>query len=139
MEINDGFMMANYQALEMTLWCDLCHLALPFTPLYFFLNEWPFGSVLCHMLAYSQSTSVYVSTLTLTSIAIDRFFVILYPFKPRMQMSTCLILICCIWLVALGASLPYGLFVTTITYENRTFCEENWDNKLYRLVTLYFY
>lgn len=111
----------------------LCVLALPFTPLYFFLNEWPFGSALCHMLPYSQSTSVYVSTLTLTSIAIDRFFVILYPFKPRMQMSTCLILICCIWLVALGASLPYGLFVTIINYENRTFCEENWDNKSYRL------
>lgn len=90
------------------------------------------------MLPYSQSTSVYVSTLTLTSIAIDRFFVILYPFKPRMQMSTCIILICCIWLVALGASLPYGLFVTTITYENRTFCEENWENKSYRLVNPYF-
>ena len=112
--------------------------ALPFTPLYYFLTEWTFGRALCHMLPYSQSTSVYVSTLTLTSIAIDRFFVILYPFKPRMQMSTCVILICCIWFVALAASLPYGLFVNITTYDNRTYCEESWDNKSYRLVSLFF-
>jgi hypothetical protein len=58
----------------------LCILAVPFTPLYSFLGQWIFGRVLCHLVAYAQGTSVYISTLTLTSIAIDRFFVIIYPF-----------------------------------------------------------
>ena len=35
-----------------------------------------------------QGFSVYVSTLTLTIIAIDRYVVIVYPFRARMQVST---------------------------------------------------
>ena len=34
-----------------------------------------------------QGFSVYVSTLTLTIIAIDRYVVIVYPFRARMQVS----------------------------------------------------
>ena len=32
----------------------LCVLAVPFTPLYFYLNEWTFGKILCHLVVYSQ-------------------------------------------------------------------------------------
>ena len=32
-----------------------------------------------------QGFSVYVSTLTLTIIAIDRYVVIVYPYRARMQ------------------------------------------------------
>lgn len=32
----------------------LCVLAVPFTPLYFYLNEWIFGKILCHLVVYSQ-------------------------------------------------------------------------------------
>ncbi|XP_046438496.1 prolactin-releasing peptide receptor-like isoform X1 [Daphnia pulex] len=117
----------------------LCVLAVPFTPLYFFLKEWIFGKILCHLVAYSQGTSVYVSTLTLTSIAIDRFFVILYPFRPRMKMTTCWITICIIWLVALCATLPYGIFVDIRIISNVTYCEESWtsdyDRQIYGAVT----
>ncbi|KAI9557602.1 putative sNPF receptor [Daphnia sinensis] len=117
----------------------LCVLAVPFTPLYFFLKEWIFGKILCHLVAYSQGTSVYVSTLTLTSIAIDRFFVILYPFRPRMKMTTCWITICIIWLVALCATLPYGIFVDIRVIGNVTYCEESWtldsDRQIYGAVT----
>ncbi|XP_057366898.1 prolactin-releasing peptide receptor-like [Daphnia carinata] len=117
----------------------LCVLAVPFTPLYFFLKEWIFGKILCHLVAYSQGTSVYVSTLTLTSIAIDRFFVILYPFRPRMKMTTCWITICAIWLVALCATLPYGIFVDIRVIGNVTYCEESWtldsDRQIYGAVT----
>ena len=32
----------------------LCVLAVPFTPLYFYLDEWIFGKILCNLLVYSQ-------------------------------------------------------------------------------------
>ena len=51
---------------------------------------------------------------------------ILYPFRPRMQMTTCWITILAIWLVALCATLPYGIFVDLTTVNNRTYCEEKW-------------
>ena len=69
---------------------------------------------------------MYVSTLSLTSIAIDRFFVILYPFRPRMRMVTCWITICAIWMVALCATLPYGIFVDVKVINNMAYCEESW-------------
>lgn len=90
----------------------LCVLAVPFTPLYTFMGRWAFGSTLCHLVSYAQGCSIYISTLTLTSIAIDRYFVIIYPFHPRMKLSTCIGIIVTIWVVSLLATLPYGMYMT---------------------------
>lgn len=110
----------------------LCTLAVPFTPLYSFLGQWIFGPLLCHLVAYAQGTSVYISTLTLTSIAIDRFFVIIYPFHPRMKLSTCLAIIVSIWAFALLATLPYGVFMSHKSNGTFHYCEEAWATENYR-------
>lgn len=112
----------------------LCALAVPFTPLYTFLGEWIFGRALCHLVAYAQGTSVYISTLTLTSIAIDRFFVIIYPFKPRMRLTTCLIIISCIWVFSLLATLPYGIFLHYFNIDDKYTCGESWPSEMIRQV-----
>ncbi|CAG4950828.1 prolactin-releasing peptide receptor-like [Colias croceus] len=102
----------------------LCVFAVPFTPLYTFLGRWVFGGPLCHIMPYAQGCSVYISTLTLTSIAIDRFFVIIYPFKPRMKITTCIGLIIFIWVFALTVTFPYGYYMTL----QDIFCEEKWPS-----------
>lgn len=120
----------------------LCVLAVPFTPLYTFVGKWVFGRFLCHLVSYAQGCSVYISTLTLTAIAMDRFFVIIYPFHPRMKIITCLMIICAIWIFSLILTLPYGLYMSLNTYENVEdhFCEEDWPSessrKLYGSVTV---
>ncbi|XP_049779408.1 prolactin-releasing peptide receptor-like [Schistocerca cancellata] len=112
----------------------LCILCVPFTPLYTFLGSWIFGSTLCHVVAFAQGTSVYISTLTLTSIAVDRFFVIVYPFKPRMKLATCTIIISCIWLFSVMVTLPYGIY-TVLRADRRAFyCEEHWPSERVRQV-----
>jgi neuropeptide Y receptor len=112
----------------------LCALAVPFTPLYTFLEEWIFGRVLCHLVPYAQGVSVYISTLTLTSIAIDRFFVIIYPFKPRMRLTTCLLIITSIWIFALLATLPYGIFLHFEMDNGKYTCREDWPTEHLRHV-----
>lgn len=102
----------------------LCVFAVPFTPLYTFLGRWVFGSLLCHIMPYAQGCSVYISTLTLTSIAIDRFFVIIYPFKPRMQIKTCVGLIILIWVFALSVTFPYGWYMAL----QDVYCAEKWPS-----------
>lgn len=118
----------------------LCVLAVPFTPLYTFLGRWIFGRFLCHMVSYAQGCSVYISTLTLTAIAMDRFFVIIYPFHPRMKIITCLMIICAIWIFSLLLTLPYGLYMSLNTYDKDHYCEEDWPSessrKLYGSVTV---
>lgn len=114
----------------------LCILAVPFTPLYTFLRGWVFGTVLCHLVPYAQGCSVYISTLTLTSIAIDRFFVIIYPFHPRMRITTCILIIVSIWIFSLLVTLPYGLYMivqrANSSENSKFYCEEDWPDESYR-------
>lgn len=118
----------------------LCALCVPFTPLYTFLETWVFGTIMCHIVAPATSVSVYIHTVTLTSIAIDRFFVIIYPFRPRMKIATCFIIVCGSWLFSLLSSLPYGFILKhTSRVDNNTnvtdyFCEEEWPDDERRLV-----
>ncbi|XP_030385527.1 neuropeptide Y receptor type 6 [Scaptodrosophila lebanonensis] len=93
----------------------LCVLAVPFTPLYTFMGRWAFGRTLCHLVSYAQGCSIYISTLTLTSIAIDRYFFIIYPFHQRMKLSTCIGIIVGIWVISAFATLPYGMYVKVVT------------------------
>ncbi|XP_025991730.1 prolactin-releasing peptide receptor-like isoform X1 [Solenopsis invicta] len=113
----------------------LCLLAVPFTPLYTFLGGWVFGKTLCHLVPYSQAVSVYISTLTLTSIAVDRFLVIIYPFQARMMIRTCLVIIMGIWLISLLITLPFGLYMRQIEDESHVFwCAENWPSESFRQI-----
>lgn len=116
----------------------LCILAVPFTPSYTFLRRWIFGTVLCHLVPYAQGVSVYTSTLTLTAIAIDRFFVIIYPFQQRMKLIACIVIILIIWIVSLMLTFPYGLYMQVarlnFTGEYEYYCEEDWPTEYYRRV-----
>ena len=47
------------------------------------LQYWPFGSLLCHLVNYSQAVSVLVSAYTLVAISVDRYIAILWPLRPR--------------------------------------------------------
>jgi len=88
----------------------MCLLAVPFTPISGLLQTWVFGEALCHIVPMVLGVSVHVSTLTSTAIAVDRFFVIVYPFRPRISMAHCLFLIAAIWLLSMSISLPLALY-----------------------------
>lgn len=110
----------------------LC-LVIPFTPLYTFMGKWIFGKYVCHLVPYVQGTSVYVSTLTLTAIAIDRYFVILHPLRRRMKLSTCLWTLTSIWLAAMLVTLPYGIYMQLKIDFNREVCEEDWPKESFQV------
>ena len=88
----------------------MCLLAVPFTPISFFQEYWILGEFLCHLIPFSLTVSVYVSTLTSLAIAIDRYFVIVHPFKPRMKLGVCILLIGVIWIVSISISLPLAIY-----------------------------
>ncbi|XP_068618458.1 prolactin-releasing peptide receptor-like [Battus philenor] len=112
----------------------LCIFAVPFTPLYSFRGSWNWGSLLCHVMPFAQGCSVYISTLTLMSIAIDRFFVIIYPFRPRMKVETCMTVIIMIWTFAITVTMPYAIYMTYYDLDIGRFCEETWPTEKLRRV-----
>lgn len=119
----------NYFILNLAL-SDIvmCLFSVPFTPLQSFSGKWMFGEVLCKLFPFSQGVSVYISTLTLTIIALDRFVVIIYPFRARMQIKTCLVLVWIIDMMACVFTGPYAYHVT-IEHDETTGdeqCNETW-------------
>jgi len=105
----------------------MCMLAVPFTPLSYFMNSWVFGEALCHIVPMSLCICVYVSTLTSTAIAVDRYFVIVYPFKPRMKKCVCLLMIVAIWIISVSISLPLGIYQEVYVDDMATkICKEKW-------------
>nr|QZA87402.1 neuropeptide Y receptor [Haliotis discus hannai] len=103
-------------------------LAVPFTPISYFLDSWVFGEGLCHIVPMILCISVYVSTLTSTAIAVDRYFVIVYPFKPRMKIYMCLLMIIAIWIISVSISLPLGIYhEVEVTNKTDSYaCSEKW-------------
>lgn len=63
------------------------------------------------------------------SIAIDRFFVIIYPFKPRMEMKICLLIVACVWIAAGLLTFPYGWFMELNQGADVFYCEEVWPQE----------
>lgn len=62
----------------------LCLVTMPLTLVEILTKFWPLGkySVLCKMIGTLQATTIFVSTISITSIALDRYQVSVY-------MSTC--------------------------------------------------
>ena len=106
----------------------MCLLAVPFTPLSAFLDSWILGDALCHLVPMTLGVSVYVSTLTSTAIAVDRYFVIVHPFMPRMTVCMCLLMIVAIWIVSVSISLPLAIYqkVTWLEGKQVYMCYEHW-------------
>ncbi|CAH1784317.1 unnamed protein product [Owenia fusiformis] len=83
---------------------------IPFNIARFAFNEWPFGTAMCHLVNFSLMVSVYVSTFTLASIALDRHRVIIHPFKGRISTKQGTIVVAIVWMLAVMLSLPYAIF-----------------------------
>ncbi|CAL1289159.1 unnamed protein product [Larinioides sclopetarius] len=60
-------------------------LNIPFNVARILLSDWPFGSFMCSFVPLVQVTSVYVSTFTMTCIAVDRYRIISKPLEPRLR------------------------------------------------------
>ncbi|XP_052773776.1 G-protein coupled receptor 83-like [Mya arenaria] len=97
---------ANLAVSDLLLTC----INVPFNIARNLLENWPFGSVMCHLMNFSLMVSSYVSTFTLLGIALDRQQVLMYPLSPRMSKPIGIVVITIIWMVAIGLSLPFGLF-----------------------------
>lgn len=98
------------------------------TPLYTYLGRWVWGLALCYAMPLFQGTSIFISSFTLTAIAVDRYIVILYPFKARMSPRICLLVMLFIWTSSVFFVAPYAVNMHMM-YDNSSnisLCLEQW-------------
>lgn len=70
------------------------------------LRYWPFGSVMCKVVNYSQAVSVFVSAYTLLAISIDRYMAIMRPLRPRLGTTSAKLVVAAVWCGALATAGP---------------------------------
>ena len=91
-----------------------------------YLNELPFGAIVyqslslslqfgdyptaCPMMAFLQPISIFVSTLSITAIALDRRRLIICPHEPPYQSSTILGMVPGVWVTAILLASPMAAF-----------------------------
>ncbi|XP_078263227.1 prolactin releasing hormone 2 receptor [Rhinoraja longicauda] len=132
-----NFLIGNLAASDLVM-CIFC---VPMTASYAFASQgWLFGIFMCYFMRLMQSTTVFVSVLSLTAIAVDRYVVVVYPVHRRIRPRSCAYVIVLIWLVSISISLPTPLHTQYININqlgfNMIICEELWY-KLERQGLLY--
>ena len=79
---------------------------------FYLINEWTLGSFWCKASSYIQGVTIVSSILTLTAIAVDRFYAIIHPLKALhiQTVTRTLMLLVVIWVVSFALVSPQ-LFV----------------------------
>ncbi|KAF4799496.1 Neuropeptide Y receptor type 5 [Turdus rufiventris] len=114
----------------------------PFTLTSVLLDQWMFGTVMCHVMPFLQCASVLVSTLMLISIAAVRYRMIKYPLSSNLTAKQGYFLIVIIWAFGFTICSPLPVFHKTVDLsktlnleglENRLLCIEAWPSDSYRI------
>ncbi|XP_037029317.1 RYamide receptor-like isoform X2 [Bradysia coprophila] len=100
------------------------------------LHYWPFGSVMCHLVNYSQAVSVLVSAYTLVAISVDRYIAIMWPLRPRITKRYAKCIIFVVWTIALLTAIPIPV-VSKLEQPDgwhrqcgKHICQENWTSAM---------
>ncbi|XP_030051472.1 orexin receptor type 2-like [Microcaecilia unicolor] len=112
---------------------------LPATLVVDITETWFFGKTLCKVIPYLQTVSVSVSVLTLSCIALDRWYAICHPlmFKSTAKRARNSIII--IWIVSCVIMIPQAIVMECSSVfpelANRTIlftvCDEHWGDQMY--------
>ena len=88
------------------------------------------GLILCKLVYVFQDISTAVSILSLVVMAIDRYYGVVFPFRPPIATSkVCKVVIPVIWTVAIGVHGVYFYTVRLIVQDNKTYCTFSWASK----------
>ncbi|XP_071617871.1 prolactin-releasing peptide receptor-like [Heliangelus exortis] len=125
-----NFLIGNLAAADFTM----CLVCVPLTASYAFeARGWLFGTFLCHLVTLMQATTVFVSVLSLSAIAVDRYVVVAHPIRRRLGPRACVCLVLGIWLLSLLASLPTCLHTHYLDLNavghDMIVCEEFWPRE----------
>ncbi|XP_032788033.2 neuropeptide F receptor [Daphnia magna] len=118
----------------------LCLITMPLTLMEIRSYTWPLGNspVSCKMVGSLQAVSIFVSTLSITAIALDRYQLIVYPTKKSFQLTGALLALAGIWTLGVVLALPLFIVRTLQHHDipipnspitSVDYCLEEWPNE----------
>ncbi|CAG9569476.1 unnamed protein product [Danaus chrysippus] len=129
----------------------VCCVGTPLTLMELLTKHWPLPDwpSLCKACGAIQAISIFVSTISITAIALDRYQLIVYPTRPGLQTMGALVTMFFIWLTAFTLASPLYIFrslkrhkVGLLGMDFLSFCIEDWPIEngrgIYSLFSLIF-
>ncbi|XP_065088799.1 neuropeptide F receptor [Ochlerotatus camptorhynchus] len=115
----------------------LCLVTMPLTLVEILTKFWPMGRLplLCKSIGTLQATSIFVSTISITAIALDRYQVIVYPTRDSLQRMGAIVILTGIWIISLILASPmfitrrlihYDVNFSSLGIEYVSYCIEDW-------------
>ncbi|XP_023345068.1 neuropeptide F receptor [Eurytemora carolleeae] len=96
-------------------------------------GKWFLGLAACKLVPAFQGTNIFVSTGTITAIAVDRWFSITRS-SPSNQVTHCTVILinCSIWVISFGLTLPILIYqeLRHIDWAGYYLCVEDWPHTL---------
>ncbi|XP_041353696.1 neuropeptide Y receptor type 5-like [Gigantopelta aegis] len=112
----------------------LCIFNLPFQLHYQLTDKWAFGEILCHITMPTFGVPIFVSSLSILCIAIDRYLLIVFPFTKHMSNTVALVIIALIGLITIGLAVPLMMHTKVEIFEEpllniyKVYCVEIWTS-----------
>lgn len=90
------------------------------------VNDSLFGQISCKLLAFSHGLSIACSILSLTVLALERFFVVVFPLLNIITIKGTLRSIIGTWVAGFAFSSPLLYASKVHIYDGVAFCIEDW-------------
>uniref|UniRef100_A0A3P9DBQ6 G-protein coupled receptors family 1 profile domain-containing protein n=1 Tax=Maylandia zebra TaxID=106582 RepID=A0A3P9DBQ6_9CICH len=108
------------------------------------LHHWVFGDFACKFMTAAYFVGLYSSVILLTAMTVDRFITVVlhnrlsnHAIRQKSGVGACI----AAWVISISASLSDAMIVKVVDWENVTYCEPEFDDKLgrYLQVSLLFF
>ncbi|CAG5128439.1 unnamed protein product [Candidula unifasciata] len=134
----------RYKQLHTVTNIFICYLALAEVALCI-SDNWMFGRILCYVAMPTFGVPLFSSSLAILMIAVDRYMLIVYPFKTRISNRQAILAVALIIVFTMALSTPLIVFVDYVEFyhplmkEQKTYCSESWpsflDKQIYSVST----
>lgn len=107
-----------------------------FVPLDVVITEsatWPYAHFFCNLFYPMMTLFICVSALTLMTLALTRFWAVVFPLRRQITVLQIKLALVAVWLFAIFEVLPYAIFLR-VTDEND--CDEKWSDGVKKAYTL---
>ena len=102
------------------------------------LQRWIWSAFLCKFSPFALNINITVSVLTLVAISIDRFYVIIYPLKPKLRKKGCFFIILSIWIIGILLSVYSMINYNLEPIEGTNFIHCTYNDVTYVKIQMYF-
>uniref|UniRef100_A0A8R1HP41 G_PROTEIN_RECEP_F1_2 domain-containing protein n=2 Tax=Caenorhabditis japonica TaxID=281687 RepID=A0A8R1HP41_CAEJA len=106
----------------------MCLTSLPITFITNVYKQWFFSSPICKLIPLVQGASIFVSSFSLSAIALDRYNLVVRPHKQKLSTRSAMMIALLIWVISVVVCMPYGWYmdVDKIGGLCGEYCTEHW-------------